>query len=99
MARNSSYVKTIMKGGVAWEEELLDEKTRFHDYVMTSLRTVWGMDLDHIRKEWGSDYYEHVMRQSRSFMESGKILLRNNKMVLNQDGMFIADFIIRELFI
>jgi oxygen-independent coproporphyrinogen-3 oxidase len=99
MARNASYIRLINLGKKACEEETLDERTRFHDYLMTSLRTMWGIDMEFIKNEWGKKYLEHIRRRSKPFIRGGRILEMDGKLVLSTDGMFIADHIISEMFI
>lgn len=96
---NASYINGISKGIRVSEEELLDANARFHDYLLTSLRTMWGVDTEHIRNEWGEDYYGHILKQAAPYVKSGKILNIKGKLILTSEGMFLADHIIRELFL
>ncbi len=99
LPRNTSYIKEIGRGGRIFEEEILGEREHFHDYLMTSLRTMWGLDMEFVRKSWGEKYYKHLLKQSDPFIKTKKIRKRENKLILTSKGMFIADHIIRELFI
>jgi len=99
MSKNSSYMKGMDKGTDVYEEEILDNKTRLHDYLVTSLRTMWGTDMDYIRKEWGIEYHEHIYNHSAPYIKRGKIRDANGKLFLTRDGMLIADHIIQEIFI
>ncbi len=96
---NASYMKRIMEGNRVHEEEMPDNNSRFHDYLMTSLRTMWGVDIEHIRREWGEDYYRHILKHSAPYTKSGKISSVGGKLILTREGMFISDHIIRELFL
>ena len=99
MAMNSSYIRGIMEGRVVFEEEIIDEKTRFHEYLMTSFRTMWGSDLEYIRQQWGSGYSGHVLRQAAAYIKEGKIHKDGEKLILTREGMFIADHITRDMFL
>ena len=44
------YIKSVNSGKAIFEKEELDIKTRFNEYIMTSLRTMWGIDLDYVEK-------------------------------------------------
>jgi oxygen-independent coproporphyrinogen-3 oxidase len=99
MSKNSSYIRGIMKGYNVYDEEYLDNVNRLHDYLMTSLRTMWGADLKYIKTEWGTEYFNHVMKKAGPFIRSGKILNVEGKFILTREGMFIADHIIGELFL
>jgi oxygen-independent coproporphyrinogen-3 oxidase len=99
VSRNTSYIKLIREGSVFFEEEELDAASSYHDYLMTSLRTMWGVDLERIRKEWGNQYAEHCSRQAGPFVQSGRMIKEGEKLILSSEGMFIADHIISELFL
>ncbi len=99
MAKNASYVRGILKGEKVYEEEQLEEKSGFHDYLMTSLRTCWGADTAYIRDEWGKEYQEHILKQSLAFIRSGKMIRKKYKLILTTEGMFLADHILRKLFL
>ena len=86
-------------GTRVYEEEVLDNETRLHDYLITSLRTMWGTDLGYIRKEWGNEYQEHIYKHSLPYIETGKILDSKGKLFLTREGMFIADHILKGIFI
>jgi oxygen-independent coproporphyrinogen-3 oxidase len=94
---NESYIKGIHGKKIVYKEESPDSKTRFHDYLITSLRTMWGTDMDHIRNEWGDSYYEHTERHASGFIKSGKIMEKGGRLTLTREGMFLADHILREL--
>jgi putative oxygen-independent coproporphyrinogen III oxidase len=99
ISKNASYIKGTLKGLPVYEEESLQEKDRYHDYILTSLRTVWGLDLKYLEKEWGKEYCEHIMLRSAPYIKSGKISSIDDKLILSREGMFIADHIMKDLFI
>jgi oxygen-independent coproporphyrinogen-3 oxidase len=96
---NSSYIRRIFKGNKTYEEEIINDRSRFHEYLLTSLRTMWGTDTEHIKNTWGQDYHEHVLRKSSRFIKEGKIKQVDNRLILSDEGKFLADYIIRELFL
>ena len=49
IAKNSSYINYVNQGSEYHEQEELDNHARYHDYLVTSLRTSWGADLDYIQ--------------------------------------------------
>lgn len=99
MSKNSSYIRGIQEGSRIYDEEHLDPVSRLHEYLMTSLRTMWGTDLNYLKNEWGEDYYDHVMVRAEPFILSGRIMNVAGKLILTREGMFIADHIIAELFL
>jgi oxygen-independent coproporphyrinogen-3 oxidase len=99
MPRNTSYIKNVLDGVAYYESEELDKKTRYHDYVMTSLRTMWGIDLDHIGKTFGQTFRDHCIREADPFIQSGRMTKEGNRILLSKEGFFIADHIIESLFL
>ena len=84
--------------GESFEEEVLDTDQRFNEYVMTSLRTIWGCNLGWIRKEYGEAYLNHLMSQARAYLDEGKLIMKNNILYLSPDGKLFADGISAALF-
>jgi oxygen-independent coproporphyrinogen-3 oxidase len=99
LSKNTSYIHGSKEGKKIYEEEIIDRDTQFHDYLMTSLRTVWGLDLDYLASAWPGSYRDHVLREAEPFIRNGKMMASGNKLILNTEGMFIADYIISSLFL
>lgn len=99
MAKNSSYIRGIFNGNKVYDEESLNEMSKLHDYIMTSMRTMWGADLKFIRNEWGEEHFNHVCLKAEPFIKTGKILIAGDKLIPTRGGMFIVDHIIGELFL
>ena len=66
---------------------------------MTSLRTMWGVDLDYIKSNFGESYVKKFKKQTKKYILSGKIFQKSEKFILNDNGMLFADGIAAELFI
>jgi oxygen-independent coproporphyrinogen-3 oxidase len=88
-----------MAGEEVGEQEVLNEKTRLNEYLMTSLRTMWGTDTEYIGREWGKDSRRQVLDQAKPFIQGNRIINKGNILVLSREGMFIADHIISKLFL
>ena len=99
ISRNTSYIKHVLVGSVYYEQEEPDATSRFHDYLMTTLRTMWGADLERVRNEFGQAYAEHCLLKAKPFLQSSRMKKEENKLILSKDGMFIADHIISNLFL
>jgi len=99
ISKNASYIKFVNQGSVYHEQEELDRDSRFHDYLVTSLRTTWGADLEYIQREYGQAYAGHCLQQAKQFLQSGRLILDGSKLILSKEGMFIADHIITALFL
>jgi len=54
------YIKAVNSGSLFFEKEELDRKTRFNEYIMTSLRTMWGINLDYVEKVFDKEGYDYI---------------------------------------
>jgi oxygen-independent coproporphyrinogen-3 oxidase len=99
IAKNASYIKSIKKGLCYFDQEDLNEVSRFHEYLMTSLRTMWGADLQYVLARFGESFKAHCLLRAWPFLQSGRMKLEDQKLTLSQEGMFIADHIIGDLFL
>ena len=70
---------------------------KYNEYILTSLRTIWGVNEIIIKENFGEDYYCSFMENVEKFVEQKLIKRTNNVLRLTLNGMFISDYIIREL--
>ena len=91
------YVKAVESGSPLFEKEELDKKTRFNEYIMTSLRTMWGIDLDYVEKAFDKEGYDYVVNLSGKMVDYGLMKQENKTLVLTNQGKMISDNIISEL--
>ena len=99
IANNAKYIDGILKGIIPAEHEILSIENRVNEYIMTSLRTMWGMDLNTIAIEFGQDYKKHLENNLQEFIEAEHISLNENIATLTNKGKLFADKIASELFI
>ena len=90
------YIKSLDTGKSFFEREELDIKTRFNEYIMTSLRTMWGIDLDYIEKMFEKEGYDYVVNLAGKFKDYGLMKLDKKTLVLTNQGKMISDNIISE---
>ena len=81
-----------------YEREVLTKNDKFNEYVMTSLRTSWGCDIEKITSEYGAFYAEYFLKNVGKYLDSGMMLKNDNIFVLTDKGMLFADGIAAELF-
>jgi oxygen-independent coproporphyrinogen-3 oxidase len=97
IANNAKYMQDIGNDNLQIEIEELTETNRLNDYIMTSLRTIWGLDLDHLNAIAGGTA-AILAKEATSFLERGWIVQKDNKIYLTQTGKLYADHIAAELF-
>jgi len=90
------YIKSINSGKQLFEKEELDIKTKFNEYVMTSLRTMWGIDLEYIEKIFEKEGYDYIVNLSGKFIDYGLMKQDNKNLILTNQGKMISDNIISE---
>ena len=99
LANNAKYITEITAGRLAETVEELDIYDRFNEYIMTSLRTMWGTDLLKIEKDFGKIFLADTMKNITPFIQRNWLCNQNDKLVLSQDGKLFADYIASELFL
>ena len=91
------YVKAISSGEIPCEREELDRITVFNEYVMTSLRTMWGIDLTHVEEFYDKELHDYLVNLSGKYIRYGLMKREKNTLVLTDQGRMISDNIIAEL--
>ena len=82
----------------SFEREQLTLDDRYNEYVMTSLRTCWGCNLEYIRQNFGEKYAKKFENGIKNHILSGKMFQKDQNFILNDNGMLFADGIAAELF-
>ena len=98
VANNSKYIRNISNGIPASEEEVLSKKDQFNEYIMTSLRTMWGLDLNHIEKAFGSKEKQTLLSEVKPYLTDQSILMEGELLFLSEKGKLVADKITSDLF-
>ncbi|PID67581.1 MAG: coproporphyrinogen III oxidase, partial [Flavobacteriia bacterium] len=98
VAHNSKYIKALNTGVVPYEQEDLSVNDRLNEYLMTGLRTVWGVDLKMISHKFGEKYHRYLLAQLASRKDHEHFVVDNNHLKLTETGLFFADGIIADLF-
>ncbi|MGC1390491.1 MAG: radical SAM family heme chaperone HemW [Bacteroidales bacterium] len=90
------YIKSINTGKSFFESEELNTKTRFNEYIMTSLRTMWGIDLEYVEGMFEKEGFDYVINLAGKFKNYGLMKQEKNSLVLTNQGKLISDNIISE---
>lgn len=98
VANNIKYIKALANNEAHFEEEFIDEKTAYNEYVLTRLRTIWGIDLDYIKTNFNEEINAHFVKEIKSYMNSSYLETESQKVTLTREGIFIADKITSDLF-
>jgi oxygen-independent coproporphyrinogen-3 oxidase len=98
VSNNALYISALEKGELNFEKELLTETQRYNEYVMTSLRTMWGTSLDYIHTHFDETYHTYILKEVKKFITSSDVIHDENKLYLTDKGKLIADRIASDLF-
>ena len=91
------YIKGIAEGHPALEKEELDLPTRYNDYVITRLRTEWGISLDELASQFGQRWQAYCLQQARPAMERKWLEQKEGTLRLTREGIFVSDGIMSDL--
>ena len=96
---NSKYINAIAESRLPIERETLSKTDRYNEYIMTGLRTIWGVSFDKIRNEFGDKYIEYLENHSKKHLQKDLLYLENQVLKTTKKGKFLSDGIASDLFI
>jgi oxygen-independent coproporphyrinogen-3 oxidase len=99
VSNNSVYIKSIFENKLPMETEILSKTDRYNEYIMTGLRTMWGVSLERIEKEFGKTYLDYLNKQSSRYIEDHLLFLDDAILRTTQKGKFLSDGIASDLFL
>lgn len=98
VSNNSIYLKSLSENKLPNEIEILSKNDRYNEYIMMGLRTIWGVSLDRIAAEFGSDYFEYLKKQAQKFIVENLVFIENDILKTTKKGKFLTDGIASDLF-
>jgi oxygen-independent coproporphyrinogen-3 oxidase len=98
IANNALYLKAIQNDELPKEFEKLTLEDRYNEYIMTGLRTIWGVSMLRIEREFGSDYLDYLKKQSQKFIDDGLLSITDDLLKPTLKGKFLTDGIASDLF-
>jgi oxygen-independent coproporphyrinogen III oxidase len=98
VSNNSLYIQSIEKNSIPYEEEILTKEDCVNEYVMTSLRTVEGINLEILAEKFGIKNKERILLGAEKYVVQRKIVYQNAALQLTKEGKFFADGIAGDLF-
>ena len=99
VSSNTKYIKTLEKDQLPLTNELLTPANRFNEYLMTGLRTMWGISLSKTEEEYGVEFKNQLLKNAKKHMNSKTLVLENDVLKTTQKGKFFCDGIASDLFI
>jgi oxygen-independent coproporphyrinogen-3 oxidase len=99
IANNAKYIQELETKKIPFTLEVLTLENKFNEYVMTSLRTQWGIDLEKIKIDYGLDYKNKLLAFADEHINDNLLAFADEKLKLTLKGKLFADKIAADLFI
>lgn len=95
---NTKYIKAIQQNELPIEVETLTTIDRYNEYIMTGLRTIWGVSIDKVEADFGKIYKDYLKEQSETFINQQLLYIDDKHIRVTKKGQFLSDGIASELF-
>ena len=98
VANNSLYISALAENKIPQQQEVLSLTDSYNEYIMTRLRTKFGVNSEDIHRNFGKLYEQHFIVEVQVFLENGQIEKRDSEFHISEKGKFLSDGIAAELF-
>ena len=98
VSNSGEYIISLDKDTIPFEREILTTEDKYNEYIMTGLRTMWGIDLIKIKNDFGLSFYKNTNETTSKYIKNNLMQLENEIMVLTDKGKLLADAIIESFF-
>ena len=98
IANNTKYIQAINKGELPQEVETLSQRDRYNEYVMTGLRTMWGVSLKRVSEEFGHYFHDYLLQQAEQHLADRFLFQDGDTLLVTKKGKFLSDGLAADLF-
>ena len=95
---NSKYIKSIQNGFLPLETEKLTLADRYNEYIMTGLRTIWGVSIKKVENDFGKVYKDYLLQTAKTLQNQDLLYIKAEHLHVTKKGQFLSDGIASELF-
>jgi oxygen-independent coproporphyrinogen III oxidase len=99
VANNKIYIDKINENVLPNETETLTKTDSYNEYIMTGLRTIWGVSLQKIETDFGQDYLNYLLKQAENHLKDNRLIIENSILKTTKKGKFLCDGIASDLFL
>lgn len=99
VSNNTKYIKSIEKFALPSDSEILSIHDRYNEYIMTGLRTIWGVSLAKVESEYGLTFLNYLNKQIQPHLQNGFLKIENGILTTTAQGKFLGDGIAADLFL
>ena len=97
ISNTTKYIEAVFNKKDKSESEKLTETDKYNEYLMTRLRTKFGINLKYIKDIFGENKYQELLKSISPFIKNNSINIKNNYAILSNKGIFISDLILSEI--
>ncbi len=99
LSNTGLYINNILsRQQIPFEEETLTLVQQLNEYIMTSLRTMWGLDMAKVEREFGPDFLASILKDATKHLDNRFLVNTGSHLKVSQKGLFFADGIASDLF-
>lgn len=95
---NAKYINALKESKLPIEIETLSKTDRYNEYIMTGLRTVWGVSLEKVKTDFGETYVSYLLQQADRYLQQELLYIEQGKLKTTKTGKFLSDGIASHLF-
>jgi len=95
---NVTYIKSLQADQLPIEREVLTKTDQYNEYIMTGLRTIWGVSLQKIEQNFGKNYRTYLQNQSKKYIQQDLLYFEDKILKTTKKGKFLVDGIASDLF-
>ena len=99
VSSNKKYISGIINNSEYYKTEILSKKQQYNEYIFTSLRTIWGVNLNEIKQKFNKNIFNYFQFEVEKWCSRKYINRKEDKYTLTQEGKAFADAIASDLFI
>ncbi len=98
LAHNIKYIRALLQDTRPFEYEELTSKDAYNEFVMTRLRTMWGIPLNEVQQRFGSLFSHYLLEQASEHLAASRLILRDEHLIIGSTAKFLTDGIAADLF-
>lgn len=95
---NSKYIKALTQNQIPIEKEILSITDQYNEYIMTGLRTIWGVSLKKVEQNFGKHYLKYLNQQAEKHILEHLLYIDDGILRTTRKGKFFSDGIASDLF-
>lgn len=97
IAATNKYTEAVLSGELLQETEHLKLSQKYNEFILTGLRTMWGVNLQQLKTSFGEKYHNYCIENAKKHVITGNLIIINNSLILTTRGIFISDGIMSDL--